>query len=172
MMETILIIVSIVLLIGGVIFSVLPPLPGPVLSYCAMITTHFTSEDTAFSTTSFVVWGCITIIILIADYLLPVVATKKFGGTKAGIVGGMIGVMAGIVLPIPFGIIVGPLLGAIIGDLYGGNHIRDAFKSGLGSFLGFVIATLLKVILSIIMGILVIIKTGSFTYHAIMSLFQ
>ena len=171
MIETILILLTIALIAGGVIFSVLPPLPGPVLSYGAMISAHYISEETTFSTTSFVVWGIITVIILIADYLLPVAATKKFGGTKAGVIGGMIGVIAGIILPIPFGIILGPLLGAIIGDLYGGNHIRSAFKSGFGSFLGFVVATSLKVLLSIIIGVIVVLKVGSFTFNAIVSLF-
>ncbi|MEM9338979.1 MAG: DUF456 domain-containing protein [Bacteroidota bacterium] len=170
-MEALFIILTIVLIAGGVIFSVLPPLPGPLLSYGAMISAHYISEETTFSTTSFVVWGILTLLIIIADYLLPVAATKKFGGTKAGVIGGMIGVVAGVILPIPFGIILGPLLGAIIGDLYGGNRLRSAFKSGFGSFLGFIIATGMKVLLSAIIGVIVILKIGSFTFNAISQLF-
>ena len=170
-MEAILIILSILLLAGGVIFSVLPPLPGPLLSYASMISAHYISEETAFGTTSFVVWGILVLIVTAADYALPVAATKKFGGTKAGVIGGMIGIVAGIILPIPFGIIVGPLLGAIIGDLYGGNHIRSAFKSGFGSFLGFLVATSIKVLFSLILGGIVVYKVGEFTVTSIMELF-
>ncbi len=170
-MEALLIILTIVLIAGGIIFSVLPPLPGPMLSYGAMISAHYISAETSFTTTSFVVWGIITVVIVVADYLLPVAATKKFGGTKAGVIGGMIGVIAGVILPIPFGIILGPLLGAIIGDLYGGNRIKSAFKSGLGSFLGFVVATSLKVLFSVIIGVVVVLQVGSFTINAIIELF-
>ncbi len=170
-MEVILILLSVLLIAGGVIFSVLPPLPGPVLSYGAMISAHYISSETSFSTTSFVVWGIITVIVLVADYVLPVAATKKFGGTKAGVIGGMIGLVAGVLLPIPFGIIIGPLLGAIIGDLYGGNHIRSAFKSGFGSFLGFVLATSIKVLLSIILGVIVVWKVGEFTFNTVKEMF-
>ncbi len=170
-MEAILIILSILLLAGGVIFSVLPPLPGPLLSYASLITTHYISEETTFSTTSFVVWGILVLIVTAADYALPVAATKKFGGTKAGVIGGMIGIVAGIILPIPFGIIIGPLLGAIIGDLYGGNHIRSAFKSGFGSFLGFLVATFIKVLFSLILGGIVVYKVGEFTVTSIMEMF-
>ncbi|WP_462253031.1 DUF456 domain-containing protein [Ekhidna sp.] len=170
-MEALLIILSVLLIAGGIIFSILPPLPGPVLTYCAMISTHAVANDTEFSTTSFVVWGIIGLIITIADYVLPVAATKKFGGTKAGVIGGMIGMVAGILLPIPFGIILGPLFGAIIGDLYGGNRIRSAFKSGFGSFLGFVAATTLKLLYSIILGGVIAWKVGGFTVNAIIDMF-
>lgn len=170
-MEVLLIILSILLIAGGVIFSVLPPLPGPLLTYVAMICTHVVSNDTRFSTTSFVVWGIIGLIILVADYILPVAATKKFGGTKAGVIGGMIGTVAGVLLPIPFGIVLGPLLGAIIGDLYGGNRIRSAFRSGFGSFLGFLLATSLKLLYSVILGGIIAYKVGGFTFNAIMEMF-
>ena len=170
-MEAILILLSVLLLSGGVIFSVLPPLPGPLLSYGSLITAHFISNETSFSTTSFVIWGVLALLVTAADYALPVAATKKFGGTKAGVIGGMIGIVAGVILPIPFGIILGPLLGAIIGDLYGGNHIKSAFKSGFGSFLGFIVATSIKVLFSLILGGVVVYKVGEFTIGGIIDLF-
>lgn len=170
-MEALLIILAAILIAGGIIFSILPPLPGPILTYLAMVCTHSVSEETQFSTTSFVLWGVIGIVITVADYVLPVAATKKFGGTKAGVIGGMIGMVAGILLPIPLGIILGPLFGAIIGDLYGGNRIRSAFKSGFGSFLGFVAATSLKLLYSIILGVIIAWEVGSFTVNAIVDTF-
>lgn len=170
-MEALLIVVSIVLLAGGVIFSVIPPLPGPLLSYGALVSTHFISAETQFSTTSFIVWGILAAAIIVVDFMLPIVATKRFGGTKAGVIGGMIGTVAGLILPIPFGIIIGPLLGAIIGDLYGGNHFKSAFKSGFGSFLGFLIATSIKTIFSLVLGSIVIWKVGEFSIHTISSWF-
>lgn len=169
-MEAILIILSILLIASGIIFSILPPLPGPLLSYAGMFCIHAVSNDTQFSTTSFVVWGIIGVIIIVADYALPVAATKRFGGTKAGVIGGMVGMVAGVLLPIPFGIILGPLLGAIIGDLYGGNRIRSAFKSGFGSFIGFLIATGLKLLYSIILGGIIAWKVGGFTMNAIVEM--
>lgn len=166
-MEALLVILSILLIAGGIIFSILPPLPGPLLSYAGMFFIHAVSNETQFSTTSFVVWGIIGVIIVVTDYILPVAATKKFGGTKAGVIGGMIGMVAGVLLPIPFGIVLGPLLGAIIGDLYGGNRIKSAFKSGFGSFLGFVAATSLKLLYSIILGGVIAWKVGGFTINVI-----
>ena len=170
-MEVLLILISILLIAGGVIFAVLPPLPGPLLTYGALVCTHYVSTETQFSTTSFVVWGLIGAGVIVLDYILPAAATRRFGGTKAGMIGGMIGTIAGVIFPIPFGIIIGPLLGAIIGDLYGGNHIRSAFKSGFGSFLGFVVATSIKVLYTVILGGVIAWKVGGFTISAISGMF-
>lgn len=155
-MEAFLIILAILLLAVGIIFSVLPPLPGPILSYIALVVTHYASEQTEVSTFWFVVLAIGMIAVTILDFLMPAAATKKFGGTRAGVWGGLIGTVVGVFSGIPFGIIIGPLFGAIIGDLIGGNQIRAAMKSGFGSFLGFVIATSLKVIYSIVVGLVMV----------------
>ena len=170
-MEALLIIISILLIAGGIIFSILPPLPGPLLTYGALVVTHYLADETEFGVTSFILWGIVGLVILVLDYILPAAATRKFGGTKAGMIGGMIGTIVGVVLPIPFGIIIGPLLGAIIGDLYGGNRIKSAFKSGFGSFLGFLAATSLKLLYAIILGGIIAWKVGGFTISAIAEIF-
>ncbi|MBV6643917.1 MAG: DUF456 domain-containing protein [Cyclobacteriaceae bacterium] len=162
-----LIVLAFLLVAAGIIFSVLPPLPGPILAYGALWCTHFSAIENQISVGWWIFWTLLALGITILDYMLPVMATKKFGGTKAGIYGGIIGTVAGVLLPIPFGIILGPLLGAIIGDLIGGNQWRAALKSGFGSFLGFVTATLAKVLVSIAIGIVVSIKLGSFTISSI-----
>ena len=170
-MEVFLIIISILLIAGGIIFAVLPPLPGPILTYAAMVCTHYVSTETQFSTTSFVIWAVVGAAVIVLDYILPAAATRRFGGTRAGMIGGMIGTIAGVILPIPFGIIIGPLLGAIIGDLYGGNHIKSAFRSGFGSFLGFIVATSIKVLYAVILGSVIAWKVGGFTINAISAMF-
>ncbi len=170
-MEIFLLILAVLLLAGGIIFSVLPPLPGPILTYLSMIATHYATEDTRFSTFLLIFFGALTAIITVLDYVLPVAATKKFGGTKAGIWGGVIGTVLGVMSGIPFGIILGPLLGAIIGDLIGGNHIKAAMKSGFGSFVGFLLATSIKVIFSCVVGLFVVWNIGALMITAIIDLF-
>ena len=166
-MTYVLILLAFILLAGGIVFSVLPPLPGPVLSYLALVCAHNSSPESAFTNTTLIIWAVIVVVILIADYTLPIMATKKFGGTKAGIWGGVIGTVVGLIVPIPFGIILGPLCGAIIGDLMGGNRIQAAIKSGFGSFMGFVVATSLKVLISVWIGVVIMIRLGGFAYHAL-----
>ncbi len=164
-MTYVLLIIAILLIVAGVIFSVLPPLPGPILSYLGLCCVHLSDNDVQFSTISLVLWGVLVAGITIADYVLPIAATKKFGGTKAGVWGGVIGAVIGVLSPIPFGIVLGPLIGAIAGDLVGGNRFRAALKSGFGSFVGFLVATALKTTVAVAIGIVVFVKMGSYAFQ-------
>jgi len=170
-MEALLLILAAVLLVGAIIFSVLPPLPGPILAFVALIITHYASDETSISTGWFIFFGIGVVVVTVLDYLMPAVATKKFGGTQAGVWGGLIGTLIGVFSPIPFGIIWGPLLGAIIGDLIGGNQIKAATKSGFAAFIGFVIATILKVVFSVFVGVVMMWEIGSMLVAFIQGLF-
>ncbi len=159
-MTIILLILAVALLVFGIIGCIVPGLPGPILSFGAMLAYQFSGMEDTFGTTSLIIWGIIATAVFIGDMVVPAAATKKFGGTKAGVWGGIIGTFVGILFPIPFGIIWGPLVGAIIGDLIGGNQIASAMKSGFGSFVGFLLATFFKLIVAVWIGILVMIKVG------------
>lgn len=169
-MEALLIVLAITLIAGGIIFSILPPLPGPILSFVAMLVMYYTTGNVAGWIV--VIFGIVTLIITIIDYVLPVAATKRFGGTKAGIWGGIVGTVIGVLFIPGIGIIIGPLLGAIIGDLIGGNQLKAAMKSGFGSFLGFVIATLLKLAFSILVAVIVAIDAAAFAGPRVVEFFS
>lgn len=168
-MEAFLLILALVFLVAGIIFAVLPPLPGPILGYVAVLFTHFSAPENSFSTFWLVFFALMTAGVTILDFLMPAVATRRFGGTRAGMWGGLIGTVVGVIAPIPFGIIIGPLLGAIIGDLIGGNQIQAAMKSGFASFVGFVIATGLKVIATVVMGVFIVWKIGGSIWEEVMN---
>jgi uncharacterized protein YqgC (DUF456 family) len=93
----------------------------------------------------------VAVVILILDYVIPAIGTKKFGGTKYGQWGSMAGVVIGIFLGPP-GIIAGPFLGAILGELIGGKDMNFAIKSGIGSFLGFLAGTFIKLVYALVMA--------------------
>lgn len=98
-----------------------------------------------FSNERLIILLIVTIIVQASDYILPIWFTKKFGGSKLGMIGSTIGLIAGLFFP-PIGIIVGPIIGAIGGELVSGKEFALACKSGLGSFIGFITTTGAKLI--------------------------
>jgi len=158
-MTIVLILLAVALVAFGIIGCIVPGLPGPILSFLAMVAYQFTSAQDKFSTIALLIWGIIATAVFIGDMVVPAAATKKFGGTKAGVWGGIIGTFVGIFMP-PFGVILGPLIGAIVGDLLGGKAIVGAMKSGFGSFMGFLLATFFKLVVAIWIGVMVMIKVG------------
>lgn len=150
-METLFLILGIAAIIGGLIGSVAPVLPGPLLSYTGLVCLHFTSKAN-FSSTFLIVWAVIAGIVFLIDYILPVWGVKNRGGTKYGIWGASIGTLVGLFIIPPFGIIIGPFLGAIIGEMMANTDSDKWWNIGIGSLIGFLISTVLKLIAAAIMA--------------------
>jgi uncharacterized protein YqgC (DUF456 family) len=142
-MDTFLIITGILLLPAGLAGCVLPALPGPPLSYIALLLLHFTGKY-QFPNKFLIIWLIITAVVVILDYLVPVWGAKKFGASKRGIWGSIIGMLLGLFIFPPIGIIGGTFLGAVIGELTSGKETGMAIKAGFGSFAGFMTGMLLK----------------------------
>jgi uncharacterized protein YqgC (DUF456 family) len=138
------------LVAAGIIFCIVPPLPGPMVSYLALLSYECMPGVAGFSVWTYIIWAVVVVLVTVADLIFPPAVTRRFGGTGGAVWGGSIGALAGLFFP-PFGIVLGPLAGAIAGDLLGGNHFRAAMKSGFGSFAGFIAATAAKV--AVCMGI-------------------
>ncbi|MFW6290590.1 MAG: DUF456 domain-containing protein, partial [Mariniphaga sp.] len=128
-MDYVLIALGFLLIVGGILGSILPFLPGPPLSYGGLLLLHFT-EAHQFTGRFLIIWGVITVLTYLIDYFIPIWGTQRFGGSRQGIWGSIIGLVVGIFFFPPFGIIIGPFAGAIIGELIAGKTHSDAFRSG------------------------------------------
>jgi hypothetical protein len=161
-MDWLIISIGILLVLIGLLGAVLPGVPGPPLSFTALVLLQFT-KDPPFSENFLIIMGLIMLAVSLLDYIVPIYGTKKFGGSRSGIRGSTIGLIAGIiVLPAlgivigPFGllgIILGPFIGAYLGEKMGGKDSDTAFKAAIGSFIGFLAGTFMKLSYSIVAGI-------------------
>lgn len=148
MLDILLALLAILFAIGGIIGCIVPMIPGNVLSYIALICvacTGFSAPSTFFM----LITLAATVIVMLIDFYLPAVMTRKFGGTRAGAIGATVGVFVGLLFG-PFGIIFGPFFGAVLGELTRDKkNSAQAFKSGLGSFLAFLLGTGAKLAVAI-----------------------
>ena len=93
-------------------------------------------------------WGAITAVVSVMDYILPGYFSKVFGGSKAGITGATLGVFVGLFMG-PIGIILGPFAGAVLGEMLNQRRTLDeAVKVGFGSLISFIVGTGLKLIVA------------------------
>lgn len=149
-MDIALTIIGCILIPAGIIGCLLPVLPGPPLSYTALLLLHLTKYAN-FSNRFLLIMAGITILVTALDYVLPVKLTKKYGGSQAGIRGSSVGLIIGLFFG-PLGIILGPIIGAFIAEMLHNNNSTIAVRSAVGSFIGFLLATGLKLTSCFIMG--------------------
>lgn len=138
-------------MIAGVLGSFLPVLPGPPLSWIGLLLLHLTKIVPA-NTTFLVVTFVVAILVLVLDYIIPAVGTKRFGGSNIGMIGTTLGLLVAIIFPVfgVFGIVIWPFIGALIGELINKSTGQNAMKAAFGSFIGFLASTFLKFIVAVI----------------------
>lgn len=143
-MDIVLIILGALCLLAGIVGCIVPALPGVPLAYVGLWLLHIT-DRAQFSWQFLLIWGIITVVVQVLDYIIPVWGTKKFGGSKWGTWGSMIGLLLGMFLG-PWGIILGPFMGAVVGELIAGKASSQALRAGFGSFVGLMTGTVIKLI--------------------------
>lgn len=149
-MNTALIIIAVTLGILGLVGTIVPVLPGTIISFLGLVAASFT-EGSNIEVVVLIVWGVLSLVVIALDYLLPGYFSKRFGGTKWGSWGATIGTIVGIFIG-PAGLILGPFAGAVIGELLGEKlTMREAIRVGFGSMLSFVVGSLFKFIVGVFM---------------------
>ena len=147
MIDIVLIILGAILVIVGIIGCIVPVIPGPSISFAALLILQATD---LVSIEHSLMWSLFaaTVVITIIDYIFPIWFVKKAGGSKRALSGSLIGLVIGMFVFPPLGIILGPFVGAFVGELLTTNNTSKALKGGLASFIGFIFGTLSKFILS------------------------
>ena len=143
-MDIFLLILAFLCMLIGLIGCIIPGLPGVPVAYVGLWIAQAT-DKIDFSWQMLLIWGIVTVVVSILDYVVPAWGTKKYGGTKYGVWGSTIGVFVGLFFG-AVGVILGPLVGAILGELISGKEFQQALRAGWGSFIGILAGTVLKLI--------------------------
>jgi len=156
-MDIVLLIIGFFCCIIGVFGSFLPVLPGPPVGWLGLLLLILTSA-VPNDWWLIAITGIIAFVVVALDYWIPAVGTRKFGGSRAGMIGTTIGLLVAIVFPVLglVGIVIWPFVGAIIGELINKTGHKQALRAAFGSFVGFLTGTFLKFVVSMVyLGIFV-----------------
>lgn len=152
MLNIIVTIIGSILIILGLLGCIIPALPGPPLSFIALLILAIAQGFVPPLTSKIILIMLLaTIVVTVLDYVVPAAGAKKFGSSKWGIWGSILGMIVGIVYFPPLGMIVGAFLGAVIAEMVVGKSSREALKAGWGVFVGTLFGTILKLIASGVM---------------------
>ncbi|MCP1307548.1 DUF456 domain-containing protein [Paenibacillus tyrfis] len=150
-------IIVVVLFLVGMAGAVYPVLPGALAIYAAFFVYGFMVGFEPLGVWFWLVQTTIVAVLMVADYAVSAVGVKKFGGTRASVIGSTIGLLIGpFVIPVA-GLLIGPFLGAVVGELIVGTEFRQAVRAGIGALVGFFSGLVVKLVLQLLMIVLFII---------------
>jgi uncharacterized protein len=151
-MET-LIIIGAILVILGIIGSIIPAMPGPVLGYIGLWLLFFAKGAGSVSILSLILFGIAMVVLMLLDYLAPIIGARYFGASKKGIIVSVIGAVIGILFFPPLGIFIGAFIGAVLGEIWSGKELDQSLKAGVGVIFGSITIILLQTIYSIVLAV-------------------
>lgn len=151
-MSTLVLILAILLVVVGIVGCLVPGLPGSPLFLVALLLARFCAEAPV-SNMELIVFTVFVVLTFVADFFVPIMTTKVFGGSKAGMWGSVVGLIAGFFIPIPtfgLGVVIYPFLGAVLGEkMFANKTTKESLRSGLGNLIGFILTTLFKLALAV-----------------------
>jgi len=150
-MDILLLILGFFCMILGILGSFLPVVPGPPISWLGLLLLILTTvmpNDWWL----IVITGIVALVVVGLDYWIPAAGTRKFGGSRAGMIGTTVGLLISIIFPILglAGIVIWPFIGAVVGELINKTGHKQAMKAAFGSFIGFLTGTFIKFVVTII----------------------
>ncbi len=146
-------------LLGGLIGSVLPGVPGASLIWIAVLFHGLLTGwhplglgiQLSIATLALMSLGC--------GFLVTALGAKRTGASLWGATGAIIGLMLGFAIPIP---LLGPLLGAFGGALLAehlatGKQGEEVLKAGAGAVIGALLGTVSELVLTLVMVVVVVL---------------
>lgn len=147
-------IIVVVLFIVGMAGAVFPILPGALAIYAAFFVYGFMISFEPFGWAFWTIQTLIVAVLFLADYAVNAWGVKRYGGSRASVIGSTIGVLVGPFVIPAFGLVIGPFAGAVIGELLAGSDLDRSVKVGWGSLVGLFTSVVVKIALQAVMILL------------------
>lgn len=158
MATILLLIIGGVLALAGIVGSVLPIIPGPILSYSSLIILSMVKNWEPLSTMILILLAILTVVLSVMDNFIPAISAKKSGASKFGIWGSIIGMVLFVFIFPPWGIFIGSFIGAIAGEYFFGTKSQKAIQIGWDVFLGSMLGIGLKLAFSLMVLFIYIVN--------------
>jgi uncharacterized protein YqgC (DUF456 family) len=128
-MNTVLWIISVLLVIAGLIGIVLPMLPGTILVFAGLLVAAWADGFERVGWGVVAILGALTALSFIVDVLASGAGAKRTGASRQAVVGALTGTVVGLFFGL-IGILIGPFIGAVAGEFLAR---RDLLRAGRAS---------------------------------------
>jgi uncharacterized protein len=132
--------IALPLVVIGVIGTVVPALPGPILVFAGLLAAAWADGFTKVGIFTLMLLGLLTVAAYVVDVMLTAMGVQRLGATRYAMIGAALGTVVGLFFGIP-GLIVGPFAGALAAEYIAMRDMRGAARAGLGAWLGILLGT-------------------------------
>ncbi|HSC81099.1 MAG TPA: DUF456 domain-containing protein [Chitinolyticbacter sp.] len=148
--ESIYYVIAALLVLGGLIGTLLPMLPGTPLMFGGMLLASWANGFVRVGWITLTILAVLVLISVVLDYVAGALGAKKYGASKealwGSIIGSVVGVFGGVI-----GLLLGPFVGAALGEYYARRDLERAGQVGFATWLGLILGAIAKVAIALAM---------------------
>lgn len=151
-MDTLVWILTALLMLAGLVGTVVPLVPGAALIVAGAALHQGMLPDGAS-----IGWGWVIVLLGLTvlsggvDIVAGALGAKRFGASKWGALGGLLGAIVGLFFALP-GLILGPIVGVVLAELLvARKEWRAAARASWGTILGTLLGALGKLVIAVLM---------------------
>ena len=152
---------AVALIVGGLIGTVVPTLPGIPMIFGGIWLASALDDYQHIGTTWLIILGVLAAFGVAMDFVATSLGARRVGASSLAVWGASIGTFIGMFLGLP-GLILGPFVGAVVGELVSSKSVLRSAHVGIGTWLGLLFGTLVKLVLSVVM---VALAAGVWLFH-------
>jgi len=138
------------LVMAGLIFTVIPPLPGVLLVLGGLVLAAWSEGFEHVGVVALLIMAVIAGLSYVVDFVASALGAKKTGASPQAIWGATLGALFGVFFGLP-GILLGPFIGAMVVQYVQDRDLMHAGKVGVGAWIGMAVGTALKLALVFVM---------------------
>jgi uncharacterized protein YqgC (DUF456 family) len=144
----------------GIVGTVLPALPGPILVLAGLIVAAWADGFSRVGVFVLLVLAGMTAFAHVIDLYTTAKGAEHFGASRRAAIGAAVGLFfGGLLLQLP-GLLIGPFLGAVIGEYTVQRKLMPAGRAGFGAWLGLITGIALK--LGLVFGMVAVFLAAYF----------
>ena len=149
-MDIVLYLLAAALIIGGMVGSVIPALPGLPMIFGGIWLAAAVDNYRHLGLWWLLLIGGLGTAGVIIEFIASTLGAKRVGASRLALWGASLGTLAGLFLGLP-GLLLGPFIGAILGELASGTSVLRSAHVGVGTWIGLLFGTLMKLVISFMM---------------------
>lgn len=150
MLDIALYLLAAALIVGGLIGTVLPALPGIPMIFGGIWLIAAVDDYRHLGLWWLLILGTLAAVGILVDFIAATLGAKRVGASKQAIWGATIGTFAGMFFGI-MGLILGPFVGALLGEFASSKSVLRSTHVGIGTWFGLLFGALVKLVLSLMM---------------------
>jgi len=141
---------AITLIVGGLVGTLLPVLPGAPLVFFGLWVLALIDHYQHVGTPTLVLLGVLAVLSALIDFVASSLGVQRVGASRQAVSGALAGSIIGAFFGIP-GLLFGPFIGAVAGELMARSRLDQAARVGIATWVGMLLGSLAKLALGLAM---------------------